>query len=143
MVLADLPPEEYAGASTVAEEIAAPKNYLGKLLQSLSHAGLLESQKGFGGGFRLARDPQEISLLDVLEPIEQVSRWSQCMLGHGGCSDESPCALHSGWKVVRDGYLRLMRETTLADLQRQQTLTRNAISGVAATVLDPTRPGDA
>jgi DNA-binding IscR family transcriptional regulator len=42
---------------------------------------LVQSQKGIGGGFRLARDPGAISLLDVVEPIEHVSRWSGCILG--------------------------------------------------------------
>src|SRR5262245_28197047 len=81
VALAKLPEDTYAGAARIAKEIGAPQNYLGKLLQALAREGLVESQKGLGGGFRLARTPRRISLLDVVEPIEHVSRWSGCILG--------------------------------------------------------------
>ncbi|HKI32870.1 MAG TPA: Rrf2 family transcriptional regulator [Gemmataceae bacterium] len=116
VALARLPDGAYAGAAGIAKEIGAPPNYLSKLLQNLAHEGLVRSQKGLGGGFRLARDPRAISLLDVVEPIERVSRWSGCVLGHQDCSDEIPCAIHQRWKQVRTAYLRMLAQTTLADL---------------------------
>jgi Rrf2 family protein len=114
--LARLPEGEFAGAAAVAREIGAPPNYLSKLLQGLAREGLVRSQKGLGGGFRLARDPCHITLLDVVEPIEQVSRWSGCVLGHRDCSDDAPCAIHDRWKQVRTAYLRMLRQTSVADL---------------------------
>jgi Rrf2 family iron-sulfur cluster assembly transcriptional regulator len=116
VALARLPEGACAGAAAVAAEIGAPPNYLSKLLQGLARAGLVRSQKGLGGGFRLARDPRRISLLDVVEPIERVSRWSGCVLGHRDCSDEAPCAIHLRWKQVRTAYLRMLTHTTIADL---------------------------
>jgi Rrf2 family protein len=116
--LARLPEGSYAGAAKVAKEIGAPQNYLGKLLQNLSHEGLVESQKGLGGGFRLAREPRHITLLDVIEPIERVSRWSGCILGRPECGDVNPCAIHNKWKAVRNAYLNLLQTTTIADLLR-------------------------
>ncbi len=116
VALAQLPQDTYAGAATIAREIKAPQNYLAKLLQTLSREGLVQSQKGLGGGFRLARLPKEISLFDIVEPFEQVSRWSGCILGHPTCSDEAPCAIHDRWKQVRGAYLRLLTRTTVADL---------------------------
>lgn len=114
--LAKLPPDTYAGAARIAAEIGAPPNYLAKLLQTLSREGLVRSQKGLGGGFCLARDPSKIALLDVVEPIEQVSRWSGCVLGWRDCSDLEPCAIHDRWKQVRTTYLRMLSQTTIADL---------------------------
>jgi Rrf2 family protein len=116
VALAKLPDGVYAGAARIAQEIGAPQNYLGKLLKALAEGGLVESQKGLGGGFRLARDPQEISLLDVIEPIEHISRWSGCILGRPECSEINPCAIHQRWKAVRDGYLRMLQRTTIAEL---------------------------
>jgi Rrf2 family protein len=81
VALAKLPTGRFAGAASIARSVGAPQNYLGKLLKDLAREGLLESQKGLGGGFRLARDPKNITLFDVVEPIEQVSRWSGCILG--------------------------------------------------------------
>jgi Rrf2 family protein len=117
--LAELPDNSYAGAVDIAEAIQAPRNYLGKLLQSLAAAGLVESQKGKGGGFRLARPPATISVFDVVEPIDHVSRWEGCFMGRSQCSSENSCAVHNRWQAVRDPYLAFLRGTTLADLARQ------------------------
>ena len=95
--LAELPEGTYAGAGAIAGQIGARANYLGKLLQALSHHGLVVSQKGMGGGFRLGREPQTITLLDVVEPIDHVSRWGGCFLGGGRCADSAPCAVHQRW----------------------------------------------
>jgi Rrf2 family protein len=116
VALAKLPEGTYAGAARIAQEISAPQNYLGKLLKSLSEHGLVESQKGLGGGFRLLRDPKEISLFDVIEPIEHISRWAGCILGRPECSEVDPCAIHDRWKAVREAYLRMLRRTTLAEM---------------------------
>lgn len=115
-VLAELPVGEYRGASSIADETNAPRNYLGKLLQLLSRYGLVESQKGLGGGFRLARDPVDISLYDVVEAIENVGHWHDCILGKPSCSDRNPCAVHKRWGPVRDAYLQLLEQTKIADL---------------------------
>jgi Rrf2 family iron-sulfur cluster assembly transcriptional regulator len=117
--LARLSDGGYAGASEVAATIGAPPNYLGKLLKTLSHEGLVESQKGKGGGFRLARDPATITLLDVMEPVARVNRWTGCFLGRTNCSDDNPCVLHGRWGKARDTYFQFLRETTVADLATQ------------------------
>jgi Rrf2 family protein len=116
VALAKLPEGAYAGAARIAREIGAPQNYLGKLLQALAREGLVESQKGLGGGFRLALVPREITLLDVVEPLEHVSRWSGCILGRSECSDGNPCAIHNRWKAVREAYLQMLSRTTIAEL---------------------------
>lgn len=114
--LASLPPGVHAGASAIAGAIAAPGNYLGKLLQNLRDQGLVASQKGHGGGYRLARAPESISLYDVVEPLEHVSRWNGCFLGRSVCSDADPCPIHARWQRLRGEYLGFLRETSIADL---------------------------
>ena len=116
IVLAELPEGRYRGASSIAEQNDAPANYLGKLLQQLARRGLVESQKGLGGGFRLSREPSQISLYDIVEAIEDVSRWYDCILGKPNCSDGNPCSVHQQWGPVRDAYLKLLKETNLGDL---------------------------
>lgn len=116
--LALQPGEACVDAASVAKEIGAPPNYLGKLLQSLVREGLVESRKGLGGGFRLARDARRITLLDVVEPFEQISRWSDCFLGHPVCSDDAPCPMHDRWGKLRDNYVEMLSQTTIADLIR-------------------------
>jgi Rrf2 family protein len=117
--LAELPGNSYAGAVDIAEAVHAPRNYLGKLLQTLAEAGLVESQKGKGGGFRLARQPATITIFDIVEPIDHVSRWQGCFMGRSQCSSEISCAVHGRWQAVRDPYLAFLRDTRLDDLARQ------------------------
>ncbi len=116
VLLAEDPDQRFHGASEIARAINAPANYLGKLLQTLARQGILISQKGLGGGFKLARDPREISIYDVVEPIDDVSRFSGCFLGRQRCSGDNPCPLHKRWGQVREGYMAMLHEFTLADL---------------------------
>ncbi len=115
-VLGGLPPGTYAGAAQVAARIKAPSNYLGKLLQKLAHAGLVEGRKGGRGGFRLARGAGQITLYDILDPVERISHVRQCILGKPQCSHRDPCALHKGWAPVREEQLAFLRETTLKEV---------------------------
>lgn len=108
--------DNFAGAGTIAKEIDAPQNYLGKLLQHLSREGLVESQKGHGGGFRLARAPEKITLFDIVESIDQISRRQGCFLGQLLCSPESACAVHDRWSKVLETYMSFLQRTTLADV---------------------------
>ena len=114
--LAELPDGAYAGAGEIAATIGAPRNYLGKLLKTLADTGLVESQKGKGGGFRLTRAAAKISVFEAVEPIERVSRWLGCFLGRKRCSDKAPCAVHERWRTVRESYLEFLKQTTIADL---------------------------
>ena len=116
--LAKLPEGESKGAKSIAKKIKAPQNYLGKMLQSLSYRKIVVSKKGLGGGFRLSKDPKKISLYDVVEPIDNVSLWSECALGLKKCSDTAPCAVHQSWKNVREVYYDFLKNTSIADLVR-------------------------
>lgn len=116
--LALLPEGSFAGALDLAKQIDAPRNYLGKLLQNIAVTGLVESKKGAGGGFRLARPAEKISLLDVVDPIDHVIKWERCILGQDICSNESPCALHPRWAKLREIYIELLSSTTIDDVAR-------------------------
>ncbi len=116
--LARLPEGQYEGTKSIAKKIRAPQNYLGKMLQSLCVHNVVVSQKGLGGGFRLGKDPKNITLYEVVEPLENVSLWSECALGLKKCSDSNPCAVHHRWKNVRATYYQFLRTTTIADLVR-------------------------
>lgn len=116
--LAKLKEGEWLGVGVIAQQIKAPQNYLGKMLQNFAFKGLVVSQKGLGGGFRLARNPAEITLFDVVEPIENVNVWSGCALGMKKCSDVNPCAVHDQWKTVKEKYLNFLKKTTIASLVR-------------------------
>ncbi len=118
--LAKLPPEKYEGSESIARKISAPANYLGKLLQQLSSRGVVHSQKGFGGGFRLGKAPGQIPLYDVAQSTENIDEWTNCAFGFGKCSEGSPCLVHSRWKVVCQTHLNFLKETTIKDLLTEE-----------------------
>jgi len=109
-------PGEFQGAAHIAEQIGAPQNYLGKLLQGLVQTGIVHSQKGMGGGFCLAKDPAAVTLFDVVDRVDHVTRWEGCFMGNGACDASAPCALHHQWAAVRDAYLKMLKDATLADI---------------------------
>ncbi len=114
--LASLPDGCYEGAATIAKSVGARGNYLGKLLQLLSQEGLLVSQKGLHGGFRLSRPAASITLFDVIDPVDHVARWEGCFLGRDECNADPPCVVHGRWGVIRDEYLDFIRNTTIAEV---------------------------
>ena len=116
VVLAGHSSQRYCGTQSIAAITGSPRNYLGKILQQLSRNGLVESQKGLGGGFKLAREPKDITLYEIVDGLEDISRWSECILGNEQCSEENPCAIHPKWSSIRSAYLKLLRETSVADL---------------------------
>lgn len=130
LALAKLPEGEHAGVPRIAELVQVPQSYLSKLLQILARAGLVHSQRGLGGGFRLARDPVSISLYDIVEPLEQMERWSGCFLGNAVCSEEQPCALHSRWKEVQQAYLGMLQRSTLGELAEREPLTEQQLETI-------------
>jgi Rrf2 family protein len=73
-------------AGELAGKLRASENHLSKVLQRLSKSGLVASLRGPGGGFSLARRPEEISFLDIYEAIEGKSRESDCPLSRPECS---------------------------------------------------------
>jgi len=114
--LAKVPEDTWLGTAVLAQEIDAPVNYLGKLLHILARERLILSQKGVRGGVKLARPAKEIILYDALEPFENFSRWSECLLGQMNCPNETPCELNQKWGPVRNNVLDFLRNTTAADL---------------------------
>ncbi len=116
LCLAQQPQGVSVGAAQLAEKLRLPANYLSKILHTLSRAGLLESERGPRGGFRLARAASEISLADVLEPFNAFVHERACLLGRAECSDDRPCRVHDVWKLASDPVLAFFRDTAIADL---------------------------
>lgn len=100
----------------MASGLALPANYLSKILHALARAGVLESERGPRGGFRLARPAEEIALADVIAPFDTFVEERTCLLGRGECSDESPCRVHERWKRASDPLIQFFENTTIADL---------------------------
>lgn len=116
VTIAGRPAGQPIGAYRLAADLGIPQNYLSKTLHQLATLGILESTRGKHGGYVLARAPERISLLDVVEGFDDFSDRRACLLGRATCSDHAPCPAHSRWKAVADQHAAFFRETTVADL---------------------------
>ena len=101
LYLATKPPEDRVMTREIAKVLRIPVHYLAKILEDLSRGGLLESYKGAGGGFALAKPPTKVSLLDVVEVLDGSEFMNSCALGFPGCSEEHPCPAHPAWKRIK------------------------------------------
>lgn len=126
----------YHLAREMAERLGIPAPFLGKLLPPLVVRGILHSQRGRNGGFRLARAADEIALLEVVDALEPMSGARRCVLGQVHCSDERACPLHDTWQSVFEGFRDRLRSTTLADVLRH--CSRRPTSGYP--VATPSQP---
>lgn len=103
-------------AGDIATGLDVPANYLSKILHTLSRAGVVSSERGPGGGYRLARPADRMSLADVVGAFEPISPGSRCLLGQARCHDDQPCAAHERWRQVFDPVTAFFRETMVAEL---------------------------
>ena len=97
----------------IARELQIPEHFLAKILQDLSKNKLLHSFKGRGGGFRLARSPDAIKLLEVIEAIDGPEFGQGCLLGLPECQDEAPCPLHYQWSEIKGTILHMLEQTSI------------------------------
>ena len=101
-----------------------PAKFLELILLVLKHQGILQSRKGKGGGYLLARDPQDIYLGQIVRmfdgPLAPVPCASQtAYVPCADCPNEAICGVHLAMKAVRDATARVLDGTSLASLQGQ------------------------
>lgn len=106
------------GAARLAEALDIPRNYLSKTLHQLGRSGILTSSRGKAGGFQLARPAEEVTLIEIVTPFDNLPSKRYCLLGRTVCNDQTPCAAHARWKGVAERIGEFFRETTVADLVR-------------------------
>lgn len=102
----------------ISKQINVPQAYLSKILRRMVAGGLLESNKGHGGGFKLARPPSKIKLIDVFEAMEQDTAPKRCVFGLTVCSSANPCVLHHRWNEVNTAVQNWSRDTSLEDIRQ-------------------------
>ena len=118
LYLAEHASERPVPVDRIAQDLDIPRNYLSKVLHTLGKRNVLLSSRGPHGGFALAIPPERLSLLEVVEPFDELDARSECLLGRTRCSDASPCAAHHRWKVVSDHVSSFFRDTTVQELIR-------------------------
>lgn len=105
-----------ASATEVAHAMQIPKSFLAKILQRLVRSHILTSMRGRNGGFRLAKNPPEISLLSILESIQGPAAINVCAIDSRMCRLSATCTVHPVWVQIRKEVERRLRKQTIAGL---------------------------
>lgn len=111
-------PEQPKTSQQLADETLVPSGYMSKVLQELSRAGLIQSQRGLHGGSMLTRNPDGITILDVVNAIEPIRRIDACPLGLK--SHVKLCPLHRRLDEAMGQVESAFSSTTISELMREK-----------------------
>lgn len=100
----------------IAEREGLSERYLENLFLQLKRAGILESSKGRGGGFRLAKSPRDINILEIVEAVEGQISLVECVVDESSCDKVSICTPHDLWKELAENIRSFLNQYTLEDL---------------------------
>jgi len=119
--MATLPHERRVPLSELAEASGAPESFVSKVLQRLALRGMVTSNRGRGGGFQLAVDAEETSLLQVVEAIEGPLQINLCLPGELTCDRKSWCAVHPVWNEAQAALKQVLASVSIARMSREST----------------------
>jgi FeS assembly SUF system regulator len=111
-------------ARDLSLESRLPLSTVSKLLKELLQSGLLLSHRGIKGGYILARDPRQISVLEVIAAIEGPMALTECSTDISGlCNLESGCPIKSNQQIINQAIRGVLEKVTLCDLAHPLELT--------------------
>lgn len=109
-------PDRSFTTDEIATEFTISRHHLTKVVRELADAGFVRTQRGAGGGFRLARPSRSITLGEVVRTLERDQPLAECFRADGGACVLTPtCRLKKRLAAARDAFLKELESTTLAD----------------------------
>ncbi|MDX1610158.1 MAG: SUF system Fe-S cluster assembly regulator [Halofilum sp. (in: g-proteobacteria)] len=103
-------------AADLAERTHLSRPTVAKLLKQFARVGVLTSYRGAHGGYLLARPPEEISAVEIIDTIEGTLAMTECSLGHDQCEIEHVCNIGHHWQRINRAIRAALDEVSLADL---------------------------
>ena len=122
LYLARLEPTQRAATSQVAKEQRIPPSFLAKIISQLSIAGLLHTSRGARGGVTLAREPKEITLLEVIEAIDGPILLNECVGVNSTCTFDDDCPLRPVWCDAQEELVSRLKNTHFQQLLQQSAI---------------------
>jgi Rrf2 family protein len=107
-------------ANELYDNLKIPYRYLRKQLTLLSKSGLLISEQGKNGGYRIAKNPVDISLLDIVQATGADIIDNVCFFGMQNCAFDKKCAIHDKWVAVYENIKNVLSTTNLAEFRKKQ-----------------------
>lgn len=127
------------GAREIAEAREVPEVYMQKVLHALAEAGIVQSHRGVFGGFSLLKQPDEITILSLMETLQGPVAINKCVLKMDLCPREKECLISEGWCKVQSSLVEFLGGITLKDLLQDyaaQKLERGSVAGDPSIVID-------
>jgi len=112
LYLSQIGADQRAATSQIAQEQQIPPSFLAKIVSQLSVAGLLQTSRGARGGVSLAKEPEQISLLEVVEAIDGPILLNECVSHAGVCSFGDTCAMRPVWCDAQLELVNRLNNTT-------------------------------
>lgn len=103
----------------IAKAINIPAPFLAKTLQELTKRNLISSVKGRNGGFYLTEENKSNTLISVVDSIDGMAKFQECLLGLPVCSNENPCPLHHSYSLIRNKIVEDLTFKTIAELTKE------------------------
>jgi len=104
------------GAAEISERTGVPGPYVSKIFQSLVKAGILISRRGAGGGVAFRKDPKVLTLMNIVEAIDDLESFTECAMGLDRCEDGNGCPVHEIWKKTKEEIILKLKKTKLVEL---------------------------
>jgi Rrf2 family protein len=113
LYLAQLGADQRAATSQIAQEQRIPPSFLAKIVSQLSVAGILQTSRGARGGVSLARSPEQISILEVVEAIDGPILLNECVVdGGSGCVFGETCPMQPVWCEAQYELVKRLKNTS-------------------------------
>ena len=103
-------------ARELASHVELPLPVVSKVLKALTRANILESQRGTKGGYSLAREPEELTVAEMIAALDGPLALTQCSQGPSVCDLEATCSIKNPWQVINHVVQNSLASITLADL---------------------------
>ena len=103
----------------IGTAIAIPVPFLAKTLQELTRRKLISSVKGRNGGFYLTEENRHNTLISIVDSIDGVQKFQECILGLPVCSNENPCSLHHTITPLKQKFIEELTFKTIDDLAKE------------------------
>jgi len=128
--LAGLPPSARVSRGDLSVAADCPEQFLAKVLQSLTRAGLVISHRGNTGGFELDDAHRSASVLEVIEAIEGPIRLNHCLTSDHACSRQTWCPAHTVWGNAQEAMIAVLRAATIDVLAERAAIARQPAAGI-------------
>lgn len=126
--MASLPEGSRALLTDLARATQTPESFLSKIMQALTRARLIASQRGKSGGFELLPQGRAASMYDVVEAIDGPIHLNTCLVSGKSCERSAWCPAHPVWAQAQQAMVNVLKRALVLELAGQVVMEPEAVS---------------